>query len=603
MGVISGDVKITMEVRGTGDAPAKLDATTRAIQTTEAAAKSSTAQFVSLRGSISNVAQVASSAAGEMTRDLGSVVGLVSDASSKFGGLGTAVTGVVAVVGALFVAFEEIDKARFENVTRSLKELANTAGSLAHGLATAAANARELQGVLKNAEVRELTAQLAAANARGDKVAAAGITARLTTVTSGNEASALRAQAGDAFESGTKAQAVRTEAEGLLAKTEQRIAHLEGLLAQKAFVESDGRGGFRARDDVQAELAGLRASRVTQIGSLATLPRDAFARDNAAANALLKAADAVEKEGFTTAAMALANAATDALKEAAGKSGSGGAGANGAVRPAKDDKSAADLIGALSKGADAQDKRAADDTAREEEAAWRKRLETYDAASGALTKVEDSGASAANAIRDFTGALADSLPNATAFADALRTTSQLYDTYASAARAAADAKAAADAESDETKKKPLLLDQLAKEASARKAGAVAAIGSIGAIAKAGAEQIKNERARAGVLSIIELGLGTGLMFVPGMQAEAAGHLAAAAILGSVAIFGGGGGQRGRGGGAGSRAVRPVSDGERSSGAIVLNINAPWFGPSPQEAAAGLAAFLGRVGGTGFGQAG
>lgn len=158
-------------------------------------------------------------------------------------------------------------------------------------------------------------------------------------------------------------------------------------------------------------------------------------------------------------------------------------------------------------------------------------------------------------VRDFTAALSESLPGMDAFTGALSQISSMWGEYAETGKGAARA----------------------------------TIMSVGAIAMAGAEQIKNERLRAGVLSIIHLGLGTALMFVPGQQQEALGHLAGAAILGSVAIFGGSSSGGGKSSPGGSRSVvRPLSDARQGSGGINITINGDWHGQSsPQETAAAL----------------
>ncbi len=167
-------------------------------------------------------------------------------------------------------------------------------------------------------------------------------------------------------------------------------------------------------------------------------------------------------------------------------------------------------------------------------------------------------------IRDFTSALSDSLPGMDAFASALSGISSMWAEYAQGNTSAAKA----------------------------------TIFSVGAIAKAGAEQIKNERLRAGVLSIIELGLGSASIAVYDYPAAAA-HFTAAAVLGSVAIFGGGGG------GGGSRdknraPTRSSSLSERTtSGAVNFIINGTYIaGHSGQETAAELSRLM-RSGGGGF----
>ncbi len=176
--------------------------------------------------------------------------------------------------------------------------------------------------------------------------------------------------------------------------------------------------------------------------------------------------------------------------------------------------------------------------------------------------------SMAEDVRDLSAALSESLPGMDAFAGALGNISKMWGDYAETGKGAAKA----------------------------------TVMSVGAIALAGAEQIKNERLRAGVLSIIHLGLGTALWLVPGSQAEAAGHFAGAAILGSVAIFGGGGG-----GGGGAKAKAPARSSSLSerttSGAVTFIVNGTYIaGHSGQETAAELHTLM-RQGGGGFVPAG
>lgn len=169
-------------------------------------------------------------------------------------------------------------------------------------------------------------------------------------------------------------------------------------------------------------------------------------------------------------------------------------------------------------------------------------------------------------VRDFTAALSESLPGMEAFTGALSQISSLWGEYAESGKGAARA----------------------------------TIMSVGAIARAGAEQIKNERLKAGVLAVIELGLGTALMFVPGREAEAAGHFGAAAILGSVAIFGGGGGGSSRGSSGRQRGVAAPLSERTESGGVVVNIYGGWYGTaSPQETGAQLSSIARRGAGSGW----
>jgi hypothetical protein len=133
----------------------------------------------------------------------------------------------------------------------------------------------------------------------------------------------------------------------------------------------------------------------------------------------------------------------------------------------------------------------------------------------------------------------------------------------------------------------------------------AIVGSLGAIAKAGAAQIKNEQMRAGVLSIIEFGLGWASYAMYDYGAAAA-HWTASAILAGTAIFGGGGSSKSAGGGnAGSRANVPRIGGgnDAMGGSVTIVNNGMWIGTgTQQETMASLGAMLGRNTGNGYQQA-
>ncbi|MCC7539432.1 MAG: hypothetical protein IT379_24620 [Deltaproteobacteria bacterium] len=132
----------------------------------------------------------------------------------------------------------------------------------------------------------------------------------------------------------------------------------------------------------------------------------------------------------------------------------------------------------------------------------------------------------------------------------------------------------------------------------------AVVGSLGAIAKAGAAQIRDERLRAGVLSVIELGLGFANLANP---AIASGHFTASAILGGVALFGGssggarGGGSRAAGSGNGSRIPARLSGAEdMGGGRVSYVIHGNYYGGrAEQEAAADQHRLSRRLVGTGF----
>lgn len=122
--------------------------------------------------------------------------------------------------------------------------------------------------------------------------------------------------------------------------------------------------------------------------------------------------------------------------------------------------------------------------------------------------------------------------------------------------------------------------------------------TIGNLAKVGAQQIKDERARAGVLAAINFGLFLASEFVPGMQEQAGGYLAGSIALGVVAATGIGTGGGASGGGAGAARNTPrtslirESSGRQSNGPIVLNIGV-LAGGSPQENAESIGRILDR----------
>jgi hypothetical protein len=123
--------------------------------------------------------------------------------------------------------------------------------------------------------------------------------------------------------------------------------------------------------------------------------------------------------------------------------------------------------------------------------------------------------------------------------------------------------------------------------------------TVGNLAKVGAQQIKDERARAGVLAAINFGLFLASEFVPGMQPMASGYLASSIALGIVAATGIGTGGGASGGGAGAARntprtslVRNNSGGGQSNGPIVLNIGV-LAGGSPQENAESIGRILDR----------
>lgn len=230
--------------------------------------------------------------------------------------------------------------------------------------------------------------------------------------------------------------------------------------------------------------------------------------------------------------------------------------------------------------------------------AWadkRGKLERERLSEGMLGDAKSEGGLTAG-IRDATSVFASAVPQINEFAGALGMVASEMDRVSAANDNLVEVLAkyrAGEADSTEVAK---------ARTEATKTVTSAIVGSVGAVAKAGAAQIKDERARAGVLAIIETGLGFATLFTnPG---ESAGHFTAAAILGSVALTAGAAGTNKGGARASASTTRVAVANDdfarRSQAPIVNNIYGGWYGSStPQESMAGLAGRQRGLDGTGF----
>lgn len=556
MAVVQGNVEVKVNVTGAGNASAVVDKTTEAIARTEEASDGVGKSLLGMREKFTQVAGVASSALGQITGEVGAVTSAVVETGSKFGALGIVAGGLVGVIGGIWAGLNSLSQQRFDMVTKSLQGTADAAGALARSLATAATKANELKGAMTSAEVRALTAQIASARARGDTNTAVSLTSQLTLLQSGNEAGALRQQGADAFYQSANATAQRAAALAQVADTEAKIRTLEGKLAQKAVVEFRN-GVAMSREDLQAELAGLQALRVQQVGNAALVSPQATVDNARAATEILKAATAVEAQGIVESVTGAINNAVSTLKDGLtdkGRPKGGGLGARAAA-------------------VDQSDSWGLDLTTDGEARSGRRR---GGGLGGIVTRDRVAGGQQRSAIgrmaedvRAFGVALSEIDPSLAAFTKSLETIGTLWKDWAKG--------------SVSTKN--------------------AVVGSLGAIGLAGAEQIKNTQLRMGIESLLYLGLGTAHVLTPGMEAQGAAELAGAGILAAKAIFGGSsGGSRGSGGS--SRAPRQVRSDNITSGAIVININGSYYGAhTPQESAAGFARLISRADGTGFGARG
>lgn len=211
-------------------------------------------------------------------------------------------------------------------------------------------------------------------------------------------------------------------------------------------------------------------------------------------------------------------------------------------------------------------------------------------------RAEAEGAkSYAAAISDFTTQLSASIPMMAAFSAAAGTIASSWDAVASAN----DNVMQVEARYREGKASEIELSEAA--AAARKMEGKAALDSVGAIAKAGAEQIKNERLRAGVLAIIETGLSIA-SFAMYDYVGGAAHAAAALMLGSVAIFGGSKSSSGKA--EQPRTQQAPSTAQQPTQSVTqVNVYGGWYGSqSPQENAWALEQQTRRHAGNGFARA-
>lgn len=189
-------------------------------------------------------------------------------------------------------------------------------------------------------------------------------------------------------------------------------------------------------------------------------------------------------------------------------------------------------------------------------------METLTAEARRLVDLQDRE-SLGEWVRDFSSALSDALPGMGAFSAALSTISAEWDGYARGQRGMAQA----------------------------------VTGSVSAIARAGAEHIKSERTRAGVLAVIETGLGIASLAIMDYPAAAA-HFLAAATLGTVALTGA---ATSGGASSSSRNVMQTTASSFAQAAPQVTIYGGWIGNgTPQENADALYDRMRASYGTGFG---
>lgn len=535
--VMSGEVRTTITMRGAGDGAAKVDGMKKSVDGLEGSVGKTRKGFGALGTSLQQVAGVASPALGALARDIGDVSGLVGEVAGRFGLWGTVVAGVVTGIGAL-VAVLVSGEPTLSTYGKAMESAAKQSSNMATAITQIASEARVAQGALESLGKTALGAFASLQDLRGQKDAAAETRAKLGAVEASGEAA--------------KAEVDFTLTVGKLATADaMRKAAIDDITyAERDLLEAQLR-----HDDAAVALAAVR------------LTNSRFAKAEAE-SAVRDLTPLVQR--LATTAGALRGLANEQQLQA------------NMVPGVEFFQPDAETQKYVNKGGAPGDPWDEADTAWE---AKRQKFGPGGGRGGALTRggfaslertIGDATGRDAEAervrdltagIRDFTSALEGAVPSTSAFAGALEQVRSIWEAWGQGAQTTRQA----------------------------------VIGSLGAIAMASAQGIKGERERAGVLGAIYMGLGIAHVVTPGMQVQGAGEIAGGAMLIAAALTTPSSGSRGRGGGRGSGPVRAMG-GETMAGGgapMVVNINAPWFGPSPQEAMAGLGGMLRATAGTGW----
>lgn len=534
MSVVSGQVKLTVDYRSTGDGPERAERMGRALGTLPGGAQRAASALGGLRSSLTAVAGVVDQSLGALARDLGDVGELAVGVTSKFGAWGAVITGVVVGIGALVAALVG-GEPTLTSYGKAMETAAKRSGDMATAITQIASEARTAQGALAELGKTAMNAFASLQELRGDKEGAALTRSKLGAVEASSEAAAAEAAfVANAARLATADQIRKAAIDDITYAErdllEAQLRHDEAAVALAAQRLFTSRLAKAEAESAVRDLTPLVQRMATTAGAL-----------RAASNEQQLQANMVPGVEFFTP-----DAETQKYVNKGGDPGEDPWDEADTAWEAKRQRfgASANRSGGMTRGGFA---------------ALERNI-------GAVAGRDDSamGGMAAD-VRDFSAALAEALPGMGAFTSALSQISDIWSNWSEAANG--------------TRK--------------------AVIGSIGAIAVAGAQQIKDERARAGVLAVIYLGLGLAHVMTPGMQAQGAGELAGAAVLATVGILGSSGRSGGRGRGPVS-AARPVGGESMGAAPIVMNIQAPWFGPSPQEAMAGLWSMLQAVTPSGWG---
>lgn len=537
MTVLSGEVRTTISMRGTGDGAAKVDGWRKSVDGLEGSVGKTRKGFGALGTSLQQVAGVASPALGALARDIGDVSGLVGEVAGKFGFWGTVVAGVVTGIGALVAVLVSSEPA-LSTYGQAMETAAKRSSDMATAITTIAGEARVAQGSLDALSKTAMNAFASLQELRGDKEGAALTRSKAGAVEASGEAAKAESDFALTAARLATADAIRKQAIDDITYAERdlleaQLRHDESAAALAAVRLSNSRFAKAEAESAVRDLTPLVQRMATTAGALRGLATEqqlqadmvdgvGFFQLDAETQKYVNKGGAPGEDPWDEA-----DTAWEAKRQRFGPGGGRG--------------------GALTRGGFAAlERQIGDATGRDAEA----------------ERVRDL----TSGIRDFTSALEGAVPSTSAFAGALEQVRSIWEAWGQGAQTTRQA----------------------------------VIGSLGAIAMASAQGIKGERERAGVLGAIYMGLGIAHVVTPGMQVQGAGEIAGGAMLIAAALTTPSSGSRGRGGGRGSGPVRAMGGETMGGGApMVVNINAPWFGPSPQEAMAGLGGMLRATAGTGW----
>lgn len=528
MAISDGEVKVRVNFEGGGNVGIAADKAAKAVGNVDAKAKQLDKSTKGVARSFGELGQRGLEGADKVKAGWEKLVGVA-------GFLGTAVGGIVAGI-------MELTKADFTDTIAKVKRLADETSRFAQGWADALNFSSQLPSKVKAAELATLQARLSTAQAEGNGQLAREIAAQIARVSSRNDAQGFRDDAKATREAARKAEANRLAAADRLYEAQTRLAEITEKLSQPMAPYYGGPGQTTAsqqRDRDRLRLEGL--------GIISTLPGlNAAAAPTAIEEAWrdVVAAQEMAADEITRAGEAQAQAALRAPGSKGTSSRSGAA--YGLEQNRLGTAALRELERELFEAAAAAND---DDAEMGSDSQWF----ALEQQLSELTKLDTVRGLADdfNAWGESIGYVADQIsqfsPELGAFAEASAQIKEIWADYA---------------------------DEQFNVANA-------VTQSFGAIAKAGAQQIKNERARAGLLALIELGLGIATSFVNPPEAKT--HFAAAAVLGLAAA-----GVGGASGSAGARAERPrsrvLSSGEPMGGGNwTVNINAPFLASSQETA--------------------